>query len=336
MSLMPYMNTLYTNLAPTNLANKRLDRFTGDGFSIMTDNFTPADQTILTTIYQRMKSVYDLWLYMRHSPDYTMFEPFVEYFAGDEALRLGKAFGESTYLYAPPPENVRKVVHDVRGGALTSMIFVAQTIQRHNLLTNTERMRNFVFLARDHAKMMRNAILDIDIPTRNADERFNLHAVSDYIDKWQGIEFDRGECHITVRVQSSYKGSIATRCLEASAIDRVLYNFINNAVRFANSEEILLTIFPVGDGTHSVLRWVVENRLSNNHMLWLQENVGDDLSTLFKGGITRGGNGLGLTNCVDFVSEGFGVSSDTALEQGYIGAQVINRTYYAWFHWNIA
>ncbi len=197
-------------------------------------------------------------------------------------------------------------------------------------------MQNFVLLAYDHAKKMRNAVVNIDIPTRTADGRFNVHSIMDYINKWQGGEYDSDEHSIRVHVQSNFQGNISIRCLEASAIDRILYNYINKAIGFADSQSIVQTIFLVGDQEHQSLRWVVENRISHNHQQWLKENVGETLHKLFEGGIiTRGGNGLGLSNCVDFVSSGYGITAKRALDEGYIGAKVIDDTYYAWFHWNI-
>ncbi len=128
------MNAFYEQLAPQIMTNHKKDRFTDDGFGITMQDFTPNYQAILTTLYQRKKSVYDLWLYMCHSPDFTPFEHHVDYFAGKEPLNLDKKFGERTHEQRPPPELTRKVVLGVRGGALTSMVFTAETIKRRHLI----------------------------------------------------------------------------------------------------------------------------------------------------------------------------------------------------------
>jgi signal transduction histidine kinase len=119
--------------------------------------------------------------------------------------------------------------------------------------------------------------------------------------------------------------------LEASALDRVVYNLVNNALRFSSEDTIVLTIFPVGN----ILRWVVENKIKPENVTWLKEHVGNNFSSLFKGGITNDGNGIGLSNCADIVGASFGVSSTQAIEQGYISATVDDDTFYACFHWNV-
>jgi hypothetical protein len=55
---------------------------------------------------------------------------------------------------------------------------------------------------------------------------------------------------------------------------------------------------------------------------------------LYKGGITNGGNGIGLANCAEIVAAGFSIDPSDAIEQGYVGAKVIDSTYFGWFHWN--
>jgi len=75
--------------------------------------------------------------------------------------------------------------------------------------------------------------------------------------------------------------------MKASAVDRVVYNYVNNATRFSAG-----------------------------------------------GGLTRGGNGLGLSNCADFVAAAFGLPDiDAALRGRYLGAVVEDGWYLAWAHW---
>jgi hypothetical protein len=106
---------------------------------------------------------------------------------------------------------------------------------------------------------------------------------------------------------------------------------MNNALRFSHGDTIVLTIFPVG----SNLRWVVENTVRPEAVGWLQTSVGEDLSDLFRGGITDGGNGIGLANCAEIVGASFGVSAAEAIEKQYISAKLMDETFYTCFHWNI-
>ena len=66
---------------------------------------------------------------------------------------------------------------------------------------------------------------------------------------------------------------------------------------------------------------------------WLNEATDSNLTRLFMGGLTRGGHGLGLSSCTDFVVASFGITPEQALDEGYLGAKVIDQRYLAWFHW---
>lgn len=321
------MDQRYIDLAPLNLRNKSIARYDGTGFSATLSDFSQKDAYILKTIYENIKAVYDLWLYMKDAPQYSLLKPNVERFTSPEIVLMGKQLGESI---PSASEQLHKVIHDIRGGAFMTMISSATRIATFDLYQKIEAMRSFVFLARDQAKMMRNAIEDIDPITRAADERFRVHSVYDYVKKWNDFEYHLPERVITVKVKCFFEGNVTTCCLEASALDRVVYNFINNALRFSAGDVITLTIFPIGN----ILRWVLENEISPEHALWLQNNVGDNLQSLYKGGITQGGNGIGLSNCADLVAASFGITSSEAIEQGYVSSKVIDSTYYACFHWN--
>jgi hypothetical protein len=321
------MEQRYFELAPINLRSNSQTRYNGSGFSAFLEDFHPEDAQLLKIIYENIKAVYDLWLYMKDAPQYSLFKPNVEWLQSERMITIGKTLGTHADYSSP---HIKKIIHDVRGGALMAMISNAKRIQLLNLYHDTDIMRSFVFLARDQAKMMRNAVEDIDVITRSADERIRIHSIYDYVKKWHNFEYHQDERVIVVKVRCLYEGNITTSCLEASALDRVVYNFMNNALRFAATNEIVVTIFPIGD----ILRWVVENEMSPENAQWLQKNVGEDLRSLYKGGITNGGNGIGLTNCVDLVAASFGISSQEAIDQGYICSKVVNTTYYACFHWN--
>jgi signal transduction histidine kinase len=322
------MNKLYFDIAPINLRSMHTTRYDGTGFSATLEDFSPIDVQILKTIYEQIKAVYDLWLYMKDAPQYQLLQPIIEQFTSGDIVLLGKQLGETTQ---DPSQHLQKILHDIRGGALTTMISYAHRISKMNMYGDVEFMRSFVFLARDQTKMMRSAIDDIDSITRAADERFRIHSIYDYVKKWNGFVYpSANHQNITVKVQCFFEGNITTCCLEASALDRVVYNYINNALRFAASDTITLTILPIGN----VLRWVVENLISSDNVLWQKQNIGTNWQELYKGGITNGGHGIGLANCADIVAASFNISSANAIEEGYVGATVIDSTYYGWFHWN--
>jgi hypothetical protein len=188
-----------------------------------------------------------------------------------------------------------------------------------------------VYLARDHAKMMRNALHDLDIPIRMADESAKLHPITDFVDKWNGLTMQIGLNEVQFMAESSFDGFVANRCLETSAVDRILYNYINNAARFTVDGRVNLHIIPINDG---LLRWAVINTVSDDQQARLRDKVGVDLDKLFLGGYTRGGHGIGLSSCADFVASSFGLADGaSAVAEKYLGAKVADGRYYAWFHW---
>jgi hypothetical protein len=111
----------------------------------------------------------------------------------------------------------------------------------------------------------------------------------------------------------------------------VIYNYVNNATRFSSGPIIRMDIQPVDKQT---VRWIVANPITRDQDRRLQHETSGDLSRLFRGGLTRDGNGLGLSNCADFVAAAFGLPDiESALRGRYLGAKVEDGWYLAWAHW---
>lgn len=328
---MTISNVLY-DLAPENLTNYRLARYEGDGFNVTLKRFVPEDAALIIRLYNTVKKIYDLWLYMKDNPNYQLIgNQLVKDFGSDQFRTSVQAIGSATYDLQEPSPLLRKVLHDIRGGALSVLVGLATMVDLEKVQDDTTYIKQSITMARDHAKLMRNAIEDIDTIVRQADESIKVHPISDFVSKWSGLSFEVADKSVEIEVTCTFEGDITNRCLETSAIDRILYNYINNAARFTTDNRVRLTIFPVGDG---LVRWVVQNPISGRQKRWLAENVGEALGDLFRGGITRGGHGIGLSNCADFVAATFGVDDpDEAIEEKYLGARVIGDQYYAWFHW---
>lgn len=321
---------IYRALASTDLKNNRSSRYDGGGFSVSLNDMVPEDVSLVLRLYQSLKGIYDLWLYMGETPNYQLLRTNLKQFCTTEFIMAARAIGVATYNLDNPPPELRKACHDIRGGALSSLAGYAKLIPR--LPEDDNLVRKAVFLARDHAKMMRNILPDLDTAIRAADESVKLHSIHEFIDKWHEITVEIGSKRVRVLAESDFECYITNRCLESSAVDRILYNYINNAIRFSAKEYVRLTVIPIDN---SLTRWVVENELTDRQKAWLQETLGNDLSRLFQGGYTQGGQGIGLSSCSDLVAASFGVSPREAIEGEYLGAKVFDNTYYAWFHWPI-
>lgn len=323
------MNPIYLDLAPADLQIYRNARYDGGGFHINLQELAAEDINRITTMYNMVKGIYDLWMYMGATPNYPLLRKQLDRFATNEFLTSVQAIGTATQNIGRASEEIRHALHDLRGGALTALTGYARLLPM--LSDNVEVLRQAVYLARDHAKMIRNIVPDLDPAVREADEGTKLHRIDEFVQKWDGFKFELPDKNVTVVAETHFAGYVTSRCLETSAVDRILYNYVNNAARFTASGKVQLTVIPAGAG---VVRWVIANDITPDQQSWLLENVGEDLSKLFQGGYTRGGNGIGLSNCAQFVSTSFGLdSAGEALQKGYLGAKVVDLVYYAWFHW---
>ncbi len=320
----------YLNLASTDLIINRQERYDGGGFSVSLNDLAPEDVSLVLRLYQSLKGIYDLWLYMGESPNYQLLRAHLKQFCTTKFLMAARAIGVATITLDNPPPELRKACHDLNGGALSALAGYSKLISR--LPEDDNLVRKAVFLARDHAKMMRNILPDLDVAIRAADESLKLHSISEFVDKWHELEVEIGSKRVKVLAQSGFECYITNRCLESSAVDRILYNYINNAMRFSAGEHVRLKVIPINN---LLTRWVVENELTDTQTAWLQEKVGNELQNLFQGGYTRSGLGIGLSSCTDLIAASFGRSSNEALEKKYLGAKVHNNIYYAWFHWPI-
>ena len=262
-------------------------------------------------------------------PDDPAFVARVGAVAAAAFVRTAQALGEATARTAASPL-VRKVLHDIRGGGLTALVGTAGLLAfgppDPDLLLTCGR------LARDHCKIVRSALPDLDPPRRANDERLNYHGVEKFVATWDGATVREYGRAVTVAVSCAYRGGVAASCLENAAVDRVLYNHVNNAARFAADGRVALTVFGVGGGR--VIRWVVSNAVAPEQREWLAAAAGAGLGALYAGGVTRGGSGIGLASCRDFVAAAFGLpSAAAAVAGGYLGARLVGDDYHAWFHW---
>ena len=148
---------------------------------------------------------------------------------------------------------------------------------------------------------------------------------------WDGATVREYGRDVAVAVRCEYRGGITASCLENAAVDRVLYNHVNNAARHAADARVSITVFAVAGGRS--VRWVVSNAVTAEHRAWLDGSVEPGMGKLYADGATSTGSGIGLASCVDFVAAAFGVTAEQALTRGYLGAQLGDGEYNAWFHW---
>ncbi len=242
--------------------------------------------------------------------------------------RLGAALtADST------PLAVRKAYHDIRGGSLPGLLMHLDVVAAGEG-TGNDVERVFV-LVRDHLKIMRNALPDLDPDGHARDLSPREHDVSLLVRKWADAHYGPGEGRrVTVRLRCEFVGGVSECCMEFAALDRVLYNLINNAARFAADDEVQIHVLPLADAPETDLRIAVCNRITPAHRERLLADLGRDCSRVFSGGYTTGGHGVGLQICGDIITHGYGLSSlREALAGGYLGARLVHDHFVAWFHW---
>lgn len=317
---------------PAHFKNLRAHRYQGEDLDALLSVLSRPDQERTRLLYTYAKGVHLCWQSMRDAPDWGVLRtkvlaillPPLREAAQDLGRDTMARLGDSDVTLA-----LGKVLHDLRGGALMALQLYAHMAEWD---ADPANLRGAAYLARDQAKIMRNALPDLDPEVRSADEAEKPHFMQTVVEKWDGFRFEGADHQAgQVDVSCEYVGLLASCCLEASAVDRVVYNHINNATRFSVGPRIRMEILPIGD--HNV-RWIVANPINHDQARWLQHETSGDLSRLFRGGLTRGGNGLGLSNCADFVAAAFGLPDlESALQGRYLGAMVEDGWYFAWAHW---
>jgi len=197
-------------------------------------------------------------------------------------------------------------------------------------------------LIRDHLKIMRNCLPDLD-PVRTArDIELRAHGVDLLLEKWQHADYRLPDGQASITVDARYNGVVADRCVEFSALDRVFYNLINNATRHSADRRVMVGIFPIFECETPSLRIVVANRIDLLQRTALEQRFGLQWSDLFYGGFTfssdgSSGHGFGLAICAELVANAYGLpNGPAAIGGGYVGARPHGDLFVAWFHWPIA
>ena len=337
-------------LAPLHLPNRRTSRYIGDNLCFPIKQLVERDQALLQHIYK----VFSELLFTIGSPSTDDAEKWREVVLWTQRHNVDTLIDEVRELGTgsqsqDAPEALAKSMHDVRGGALSSLLGRLQLIGH---VPQTEAGLQILFiLARDHLKIMRSAFLGLDDPRRDADRRPKSHDVSLIIEKWNdavvGPKWQ--ERPTRMFVDCRHQGALTECCLESAALDRIFYNLANNACRHTAGNRLDMTIFPTGDTPDACLRFVLSNEVGAEDAAYLRSLLPTDgadsadkgkglsLLALFEPKVSTTGSGFGLTVVADFVAGAFGLRDRAeALRERYLGAILDDHSFRVWFHWPIA
>lgn len=275
-------------VAPEDLQVFRLTRYRGENLDASLRDLSAEDLTTVVLLYSCLKKVYELWRYMDREAknEELLWEQLYELRERDLPTRIAKLGA----LRSDYGKMVLAALEDTRWGALEPLF----AHLRPDLERDRENLERAVLLCRDQAKMMRNAFYDLDSSLRSADEADKAHSVRSLVDKLQG-----GTLNLDARLE--FEGAISSRCLETSALDRVVYDMLRRLDQVRPSRT-RLWVGPVGE---TLIRWAFH--FDGEGFRPHQE---DDLATV----------AVGMS---------VGLSGKAALQQSYIGSS----EGWAWFHW---
>ena len=268
-------------LAPVPLAVGSGRRWAGEGLSIRLNLLSASDMGVVVRLYQVVHGFYGLWLYLREHPAlevlFARLGPLREASFLSQIQRLGAS------CQAALPNLARQALRDARQGGLPALVELAAQPD-----LDYEQLQRCALLARDHAKMMRNAFEDLDLELNEADSSPKAHSFGAVLAKMEQI--------FQIPTRASVKGAISSRCLETSALDRVLYDLVQRGERPG-----LLCAVTTGPQLVRIAAATLDPTPLYQP---------DDLATLA-------------------VSQAMKVTPETALEKKYLGSQPGWR----WFHW---
>lgn len=321
-------------LAPVELENFRQFRYDGDQMCLSIETFVAEEQDLIHKFYNTLGELLAL---LRQEPNtidegLARVEAFLNQLEWTAFIGEIQRLGSRTRAVRSHPL-LEQVLHDIKGGGFMALSVYLQLIEMG--IAEREDFPRLLFLTRDHMKIMRNVIQDLDRERQERDRQKIDHGVDLLIEKWdQAVHQLRG-AQAEVVLDYDFAGTISESCLEFSALDRVLYNLINNAARHTADGKVYFAIVPVPTKTAPRdLRFVIYNATASAHQQVLTERYGTNLGELFRGGFTTGGNGLGLRICADFVNNAYGmVQFDHGLQEGYFGATHIDGYFVNWVHW---
>lgn len=319
----------FAGLAPTELDNYRTTRYRAEDQAVELSAFAPADREVVVSMYEMLRELDTLV-----SPDVEVeVEDAGPLVAFTERWKLSDLLPRIRRLGTARPDadlHLAEAIHDIRGGAFAALF--VQLSRASRVPFRKQMVRSLFLSTRDHMKMMRNLAKDLDPVARARDLEMRAHSLADLARAMGGFTAQVGDAPVTVEVDCPADATIAESCVECGAIDRAAYNLMNNAVRHAAHPSFSAGLMTVG----SNLRVAVANAITSEQGALLRERLAVDPASLF-GTFTTTGSGFGLRIVAELVGRAYGVvSTDELTRSGYVGAKIVDDSFFSWFHWPLA
>lgn len=314
---------------------RRADRWRGDCSSVPLSAFSSSDRAAVETLYEKLQALQTDFEEVGYESEEArrIFDTIVSQRQWRVLLELARSINDDAQGEIDQ-KLLLQVRHDIRGGALTQLLNLFQFAAR-GILEDNEFAQSYLRV-RDHTKIMRNAIPELDRERYDRDSGERIHNVELLLEKWSNPRLFAVEQIVETRVHCDFFGPVSDRCVEFAALDRVVYNLMNNATQRTANGRVDLHITAGAQENPSTLLIAVVNEVEEHQAATLREEFGSsDLSCLMSGGFTTDGHGIGLRICADFVAFAFGVTCEEAIDDGYVGAKLTNQHFVSWVHWPI-
>lgn len=317
---------------PASVPRLRTERYVGDENGVQLSEMHPEHADVVRRIYALLKNALSTLETGIHDTDPMWVS---ERMKRTRFLEKTNSFtrGLTTDGYDEGRRAIlRHIFHDIRGGALTAAYSRIQLAEMKGNEVEMSDVYGAFFAVRDHLKIMRNCVVDLDPERRSRDLQRRTHSASLMREKWEGY----ADGHARVEYHGNFDGGLSSSCLEFSTVERAMYNLVNNALSHTADGRVKLFVTVVETGEPENVKIATANSLAEAEQAELERSFDGDLGRLFEGGFSIGGTGVGLSVTARMVSRGYGLESvRRAVENGYVGATLQEGEFIAWMHWPV-
>lgn len=310
------------------------ERFTYHSASVGLATLDDEDRVILSEVYRFLQQLLARLETLR-ADDANACEELTRFVATlnyQDTFQSLETLGRGDRLAMLPAETA-KAFHDVRSGSLTAIALVLDLFRLG--MAKDQHIDRLYLLCRDHLKIMRNCVIDLDLDGFEHDLTVSPHSVELLREKWGSVHYSIPGATATVDFESEFEGVVSSCCMEFAALDRALYNLINNATRFSADGRVRVSVDAMSPSGETDLRFSVHNAVSDSDAAKLRQLLQEqesELSELFAGGITVDGNGLGLSICADLVCHNYTLEHTAdALGADLLGVELARTGFTVWF-----
>jgi signal transduction histidine kinase len=327
------MFTLQNLPGPSQVTRYRQERYIGEDNGLSLSEFNDRDRDLVRQLYTLLKqSLNQVQTGIEREDPPGALRTLQKLRWKETMAEFSEHFGREL-IPGVSREKARQIFHDMRGSALSVAAGRVDLAMLKGNESEESDLYSIFYAIRDHLKILRNCVVDLDPERRERDIQRNNHSAALLREKWQ--EYISPE--LTIEYIADYDGDISSCCLEFSSLERVLYNMINNAAEHTADGRVRFFVTTLNSEREENAKFAVANRVREEELKQLRARFGEDFSPLFDGGFTIGGTGVGLSVVSRIVANAYGLEHPRdAAADGHVGATVEEGEFLVWAHWPTA